>query len=392
MDAFSDYYPDLLLTACLLGAALALAPVAERLRLPAPAAFLAAGVTAGALGIAPFADISPTFLEEIGTLALYAILFQGGLSTGLRAFRSNARPIMMLGLPGTAATAGALALAGRAIGLDWSLAILVGVALAPTDPAAVYAVLRGGGQQSAARTVLEGESGFNDPVGISLMVVTLSMLGSDSASFWEGVLRLGEELLIGAAGGVVGGALLMVLLRSTPRLEEGLQSFAVITGAVIVGAGTATLHGSGFLAIYVAGLVISDAWAKQDSNRHAVPEALSAIAEPLLFGLLGAVFADRLGWTVAWEGVVLTLVTVLLVRPPVAFACVAGCGFSRQERLLISVGGLKGAVPLLLAAYPALEGLSEANGTEAIVLVATATSIVAQGLLLPAVARRAAPT
>jgi cell volume regulation protein A len=392
MDAFSDYYPDLLLTACLLGAALALAPVAERLRLPAPAAFLAAGVTAGALGIAPFADISPTFLEEIGTLALYAILFQGGLSTGLRAFRSNARPIMMLGLPGTAATAGALALAGRAIGLDWSLAILVGVALAPTDPAAVYAVLRGGGQQSAARTVLEGESGFNDPVGISLMVVTLSMLGSDSASFWEGVLRLGEELLIGAAGGVVGGALLMVLLRSTPRLEEGLQSFAVITGAVIVGAGTATLHGSGFLAIYVAGLVISDAWAKQDSNRHAVPEALSAIAEPLLFGLLGAVFADRLGWTVAWEGVVLTLVTVLLVRPPVAFACVAGCGFSRQERLLISVGGLKGAVPLLLAAYPALEGLREANGTEAIVLVATATSIVAQGLLLPAVARRATPT
>jgi len=392
MDAFSDYYPDLLLTACLLGAALALAPVAQRLRLPAPAAFLAAGVTAGALGIAPFADISPIVLEEIGTLALYAILFQGGLSTGLSAFRSNARPIMMLGLPGTAVTAGAIALAGRAIGLDWSLAILVGVALAPTDPAAVYAVLRGGGRQSSARTVLEGESGFNDPVGISLMVVTLSMLGSDSASFWEGVLRLGEELLIGAAGGLVGGALLIVLLRSTPRLEEGLQSFAIITGAVIVGAATATLHGSGFLAIYVAGLVISDAWAKQDSNRHAVPEALSAIAEPLLFGLLGAVFADRLGWTAAWEGVVLTLVTVLLVRPPVAFACVARCGFSRSERLLISVGGLKGAVPLLLAAYPALEGLSEAAATEAIVLVATATSIVVQGLLLPAVARRAAPT
>lgn len=392
MDALTDTFPDLLVTACLLGVALALAPVAERLRLPAPAAFLAAGIVAGALDVAPFEGLDPLTLQRIGTVALYAILFQGGLSTGLRAWRANARPIVLLGLPGTAATAGALALAGRAIGLDWSLAILVGVALAPTDPAAVYAVLRGGGTRGTARTVLEGESGFNDPVGISLMVVALSVLGADGASFRDGALRLGEELAIGAAAGVAGGVLLVLLLRATPRLEEGLQSFGVLTGAVIVGAGAASLHGSGFLAVYVAGLVISDAWSRQDPHRHAVPEALSAISEPLLFGLLGAVFADRLGWAPLWQGVVLTLVTVLVVRPPIAFACVAGCGFSRAERLLVSVGGLKGAVPLLLAAYPALEGLAETHATEGIVLVATAASIVVQGLVLPLVARRVAPT
>ena len=388
MDSFSDFFPDLLIAAALLGSAVALAPAAQRLRLPGPAAFLAVGIVVGLIGIPPFDDLRELPLQEIGAVALYAILFQGGLSTGLRAFRANARAIMLLALPGTAATAAGIALVGRLIGLDWSLAILIGIALAPTDPAAVYATLRGGASRSSARTILEGESGFNDPVGISFMVVALAALGNDGASFGEGALRLAEELGIGVVGGVAGAALLLLLLRMTPRLEDSLQGIGLLVGAVIVGAGTATIHGSGFLAVYIAGLVLSDAWAKQDKVKHAVPEALSAVAEPLLFGLLGATFAAQVGWDHLWQGVVLTMATVFLVRPPIAFACLAGCGLARPEKVLVSWGGLKGAVPLLLGAYPALEGLSESLDTEAIVLVATATSIAMQGATLHWVASR----
>ncbi|MFN8185935.1 MAG: cation:proton antiporter [Gaiellales bacterium] len=389
MDDLADFYPELLVAAVLLAAALALASALRHLHLPGPAAFLAVGVIAGIAGLDVTEKLSPLELEEIGVLALYGILFQGGLATGFAAWRRCARPIVLLGLPGTAATAGGLAAFGHfGLGFEWPLALLVGVALAPTDPAAVYATLRGGATRSRARTILEGESGFNDPVGISLMVVAVAALGPEGASFGEGTVRLVEELGIGLAGGVAGAGAMILLLRATPKLEEGFQAFAVLVGAVIVGAGTASLHGSGFLAVYVAGLLLSDRWAAQDGRHHAVPESVAAAAEPILFGLLGAAFAPLVGTIDIWQGVVITLATVFLVRPLVATGCLLGSGLGRPERLLVSWGGLKGAVPLLLAAYPGLEALPETARTEALVLVATAASIVVQGATLRRVARR----
>ena len=138
--------------------------------------------------------------------------------------------------------------------------------------------------------------------------------------------------------------------------------------------------------MFVTGLLIADRWEKQDGRHHAIPEAAAAVAEPVLFGLLGASFASLVGATEVWQGVVLTLVTVLAVRPVVAAACLIGSRLSRAERVLVSWGGLKGAVPLLLAAYPALDGLDEATRTKAIVLVATAASILLQGATLRRVA------
>jgi cell volume regulation protein A len=389
MDAFADFFPDLLLAAALLAGAMALAPAARRLRLPGPAAFLAVGVAAGLAGISVADTFGPLDIQQIGAIALYGILFQGGLATGFGAWRRSARPIVLLGLPGTAATAAGLSAFGHyVLGLDWPLAILVGVALAPTDPAAVYATLRGGATDSRARTVLEGESGFNDPVGISFMVVAVAAIGPEGASAGEGAVRLLEELGIGLAGGLVGAAALVLLLHATFRLEEGLQAFAILVGAVLVGSATATLHGSGFLAVYLAGLLLSDRWARQDGRHHAVPEVVSAAAEPILFGLLGVAFAPALTGSTVWQGVVLTLVTILLVRPLVAAACLVGSGLNRPERVLVSWGGLKGAVPLLLAGYAGLEALPETTNTEGIVLVATAASIVLQGAGLQLVARR----
>lgn len=380
MPEFEDFFPSVLVVAVLLLLALAAAPVAARLGFPPPAAFLAVGIVAGLAGWGPLDDIRIAGLEQIGALALYAVLFQGGLSTGFRAWRASARAILLLGLPGTAVTAAAVAaIAHFALGLDWALAAFVGIALAPTDPAAVYSTLRGGAARTRARTVLEGESGFNDPVGISLMVVAVLLVADPEASIGGGAVRFAQELSIGLAGGVVGALALSALLVATPRLEDNLQAVAVLTGAVIVGAATAALHGSGFLAVYLAGLLISDRWARQDDHNHPVPQAAAGVAEPVLFGLLGASFAPLVGVTALWQGIVLTVIMVVAVRPPVAWVCLARSGLTRAERLLVSWGGLKGAVPLLLAAYPALERLPAAEATQATVLVATAASIIVQG-------------
>jgi potassium/hydrogen antiporter len=380
MSDFTAFFPGALVVVALLFVAVAAAPVAARLGFPAPAAFLAVGVVAGLAGWGPFEDLGPLPLEEIGALALYAILFQGGLSTGFAGWRVSARPILLLGLPGTAVTAAIVGAAAHFIlGLEWALAAFIGIALAPTDPAAVYSTLRGAATRSRARTVLEGESGVNDPVGISLMVVAVLLVTEPGADVGEGAVRFAKELLIGLGGGVLGGLLLGILLLATPRLEQNLQAVAVLAGAVLVGLATATLHGSGFLAVYVVGLLIADRWAQQDGQQHALPEAAAAVAEPVLFGLLGASFAPLLGLTELWQGIALTLVTVFVVRPPVAWLCLARSGLARAERVLVYWGGLKGAVPLLLAAYPALEGLDEAAATQATVLAATAASILIQG-------------
>jgi cell volume regulation protein A len=389
MDSFADFFPDLLRISLLLLAAIALTPLARALRLPGPAAFLAVGIVAGVTDAIPTDALGAQPLEEIGVVALYAVLFQGGLSTGFRAWRGEARSILVLGTVGTALTA--LALAGFAhylLGLDWALAALVGVALSPTDPAAVYAMLRGDGRTSRPRVILEGESGFNDPVSISLMVAVVAFLASDDATVEEGVVRFVEEMGIGLAGGLVGAVALVGVLRATPRLEDSLQAVAILGAATVVGAGTAVLHGSGFLAVYVAGLLVADQWSMQDGTHHALPEAAAAVAEPVLFGLLGAVFAAHVGAGDLAHGLVLTVVTIAVVRPLVVVTCLAGSSLSRAERLVVSVGGVKGAVPLLLAGYAALEALPESRRTEAIVLCATAASIVFQGWALAALSSR----
>jgi cell volume regulation protein A len=390
VSEYAHFFPQLALAAVLLLAALAAAPLLDRVGLPGPAAFLATGIAAGLLGIAPTGDLSAVTLERIGAVALFVLLFQGGLATGLRAARRAARPILSLGLAGTGLTAAGLAVAARASGLDWSTALLVGVALAPTDPAAVYSVLRGRTGSPRARTILEGESGFNDPAAISLMVAVTAAVATSHASYGHSVARFVEELTIGMAAGIAGGILLRMGLRAAPRLHDDVQSVALLLGVAVLGALTAWGHGSGFLAVYVAGLLVSDAWARLEGRHHAVPEALSATAEPLLFATLGAVFAPLVGLGDLGRGIALTVVTVFVVRPLVAAACLHRSGLRLRERVLVSWGGLKGAVPLLLAAYPALEAFEGTDTVEATVLVATAASLVLQGAMLPFFAARAA--
>ena len=313
----------------------------------------------------------------------------GRAHDGFRGWRREARSIVLLGLPGTAATAALLALVGRyVLGLDWELAALVGIALSPTDPAAVYATLRGGGAAVRPRTILEGESGFNDPVGISLMVVAVSLLASDEASIGDGATRLLEELGIGLAGGLLGAGVLLALLRATPRLEDGVQSVALMGGALVVGSATASLHGSGFLAVYVAGRpsrIAGRARTGADMRSPSPPPRSPSRSSSASSELRSR--RSSPAQTSSTESSSRSPPSST-VRPIVASACLLDSRLARAERRARLDRRAEGAVPLLLAAYPALDALPEASRTAAIVLVATALSILSQGALFTLLSRR----
>ncbi len=221
------------------------------------------------------------------------------------------------------------------------------------------------------------------------MVAVLAYVGPDASGVGGGFVRFAQELGIGSVVGIAAGLLLIVVLRATKGVPDDLQGIGFLVAAIGIGALSASIHGSGFLAVYIAGLLVSDAWRAQDGSRHVATEGAAAIAEPLLFGLLGAAFASSVGWSELGYGVGLIVALALIVRPPVAFAGTIGSGLTMGERRLVAWGGLKGAVPLLLAAYPALEGLDGAARVQGIVLVATAGSILLQGATLAAVAKGA---
>src|SRR4051794_4896937 len=234
--------------------------VTEHVPVPAPAIFLIAAAVVSDLWPALYEDLPIKTVERIAVVALIVILFNGGLEIGWRHVRGSLGPILSIGLIGTFLTAGAIAVfAHVALGLDWTVAGLVGAALAPTDPAVMFAVL--GRREIGGRsgTILEGEAGVNDPAGIALMLGMIELATHDDATAWVIGREFAVEMVVGAACGIAGARLLIPLLR---RLHLGSESLypvlALVAAATLYGA-TAIAHGSGFLAVFILGLRMGDA-------------------------------------------------------------------------------------------------------------------------------------
>src|ERR671935_2056302 len=188
--------------------------VTERVPIPAPAIFLLAAALASDLfpGLAEHTSIRT--VERIGVVAIILILFDGGMKVGWRRFRGSAAPIAALGVVGTFATAGAMAVFAHAFfGFGWTTAWILGAALAPTDPAVMFSVLGNREVRGRSGTILEGESGGNDPVGIALVIGMLAYATSPHASFWVVVREFAVEMSVGLAIGVAGGLVVIQLMR-----------------------------------------------------------------------------------------------------------------------------------------------------------------------------------
>jgi potassium/hydrogen antiporter len=362
----------------------------ERLRIPAPAIFLVSAAVASDL-LPRLGRLHVEAVERVVTVALAVILFDGGMRIGWRRLQPAAAATVWIGLVGTLVTAAALALCAHLLfGLDWRPALLLGTALAPTDPAVVFSVL--GRREIAGRTgtLLEGESGANDPVGIALLVALLTAGGSGLGTARVVALQFGLQMAVGLAVGVIGGRLLLWLMHRAPLPGEALYPVRVLAGALaIYGAATAA-KGSGFLAVLVAGILIGDERVPYKGEIQRFHSALASLAEIVAFVLLGLTvhlgdLTDGNAWLI---GLVLAVLLALVIRPLLVGLLLWPVRLRRGERVFVLWTGLKGAVPILLGSFILAAGVADANRLYGIIFTVVAFSVIVQGGLVPTLARR----
>ena len=364
--------------------------VSRWLRIPTPALFLVLAALASDL-FPHLHQLSHRTDERLVTVALVVILFEGGMQIGLPRFRAAARPVVMLGVLGTVITAGGLALVSHlALGLDWRESLLLATALSPTDPAVVFNVLGGREIEGNSGTILQGESGANDPVGIALMVAILGSSGAGWGAFGGGLGTFALQLLVGAVVGVVGGYLLVQLMSRTTMASEALYPVRSIVMAFLIYGLAAVLDGSGFLAVLLAGVIIGEADVPHRLATHRFTAGLASIAEIVVFVALGlTVDLHRVVTTNAlWIGLVLFAVLTFVVRPIAVALLLARAELTRGERVFLAWSGLKGAVPILLGLFAVTADALHAEHLYDIVFVVVLASVIIQGGLIPTVAAR----
>lgn len=371
--------------------AIAMRTLAARVGLPTAAPLLVVAALASDLSGSLATLLTFESVQTIASVALVAILFDGGMSIGMRRFRSAAVPIVVLGVAGTFGTAALVALAAHSLlGLDWTVAGLLGAALAPTDPAVTFSVLAGKEVGGRSGTILEGESGFNDPVGIALMIGMVELATRADASLATLAAEFLREMGIGLVAGAAGGVLLLQLLRRFPLPDRNLYPIAVLCAAGTVYGAAAVLHGSGFLAVFVAGIVIGDASFPRRDGVRAFHSALADLGELAVFVALGLTI--DLGFIASeglwWRGLVLALLLGFVIRPLVVWPLLLPSRLEPPERLFVVWSGLKGAVPILLASLAVVGGTRYASELYGIVFVVVLFSVLVQGTSVPWMARR----
>jgi cell volume regulation protein A len=364
--------------------------ITDYVPIPAPAIFLIAAAVTSDIWQDVSDDLPIKTVERIAVVALIVILFNGGMDVGWRRLRRSAGPVLSLGLLGTFATAGLVALfVHAALGMSWTTAGLIGAALAPTDPAVMFSVLGGREVEGRSQTILEGEAGVNDPAGIALMIGMIELATHDDATAWVIVREFGVEMVVGAALGLAGAALLIPLLRRVRLPGDAMHAIFALTAAATLYGVTSVAHGSGFLAVFILGLRLSDVEVAHHREIVRFGATLATVAELVVFVALGLTIQLGLLSTRDWlEGVAIAVVLGLVVRPLVVAATLARADLRRNEKAFIAWSGLKGAVPILLAAFGVLQAVDEADRIYGIVFVVVLVSVLGQGTLVPAVARR----
>jgi cell volume regulation protein A len=364
--------------------------ITEQVPVPAPLLFLFAAALGSDLFPSLAEHTSVRTVERIGVVAIIVILFDGGMTVGWRRFRAVAGPICVLGIAGTFATASIMAVfAHIALGFDWTLAWILGAALAPTDPAVMFSVLgnREIGGRSAA--ILEGESGGNDPAGIALVIGMLEFATHEDASVWGIFGNFAVEMAVGLAIGIVAAGLLVPLMRVSLPAESLYAIRTLVAASVVYGVATVA-HGSGFLAVFVAGLLVGDARVPFKREIERFQSALASVAEIVVFAALGLTFhlADLTKDRVWLDGILLALVISFVARPAVVATLLAPIRLRWAERGFIAWAGLKGAVPILLATFALLEGIDGGARVYNVVVLVVMVSVLLQGTTIGLAARR----
>jgi cell volume regulation protein A len=380
--------------AIFLGAVLVMAGIlssllALRFGAPLLLVFLLIGMLAGDAGPGQlsFDDVRTTYL--VGSVALALILFDGGLRTKFQSIRIVLAPSMVLATVGVLVTAVVAAPAAKyALDLNWTEALLVGAVVASTDAAAVFLLVHTQGLRLRPRVgaTLEAESGTNDPFAIFLTLMLVEFISLGESSPWHVVLELAREGLLGAIIGVIGGRL-VVLALNRMALPQGLHAPFVTTAALVIFGVSQILHASGFLAVYLAGIVVGNRPTRAHNSVVTFLDAATWLAQIVMFVLLGLLASPQRLLDSVGASVIVALVLMLVARPLAVLLCLAPFRFNWREKVFIAWTGLRGAVAIFLASIPMLVGLSKAYLYFDVALVVVVISLLLQGWTLGPAAR-----
>jgi cell volume regulation protein A len=383
-DAELILIAGLLLAAGILGALLA-----DRVRVPGLLLFLGLGMLAGSQGIGGIEFNDAELARTLGTIALILILFEGGLTAGWSEIRPVLGTAASLATLGTAITAVIAGFAAKLI-LDLSTleGMIVGAAVAATDSAAIFAVLRRSTLQKRLARSLEGESGMNDPVALLLMIGFIEWIQEPGFGIADMAGLLALKLALGTVIGVAVGRLATAALGATRLPTDGIYPVATIAICALSYGLAEVAHGSGFLAVYLTALALGSASIPARRTVVAFHEGLGWVAQIALFILLGLlVFPSDLP-DVALQGLALSAVLILIARPIATFTATALAPLDSRERLMLGWAGLRGATPIWLATFPVVAGIGAGEELFAIVFFVVVTSTLVQGASFEPLAKR----
>jgi cell volume regulation protein A len=386
---------DTVSIAILLGSALVMAGIlssllALRFGAPLLLVFLLIGMLAGDSGPGQlrFDDVRSTYL--VGSVALALILFDGGLKTRFQSIRAVLAPSMALATIGVLVTALITAPVARyVLDLNWTEALLMGAVVASTDAAAVFLLVHTQGLRLRPRVgaTLEAESGTNDPFAVFLTLMLVELISVGESSAWHVALEFGREAVLGAIVGVIGGRLVVLALNRV-ALPQGLHAPFVATAALVIFGAAQIAHASGFLAVYLAGIIIGNRPTRAHNSVVTFLDAATWLAQIVMFVLLGLLVSPQRLVSSAVPAVLVALVLMLVARPVAVFLCLAPFRFNWREKVFIAWTGLRGAVAIFLASIPMLVGLSKAYLYFDVAFVVVIISLLLQGWTLAAAARR----
>jgi potassium/hydrogen antiporter len=355
-------------------------------------AFLGLGMLAGSEGIIGIDFEDYRLAYRLGTIALVFILFDGGFNTAVGQLRRVAAPAAVLATLGVAGTAALLALGARMLlDLDWAMALLLGAIVSSTDAAAVFAVLRGGGIHLRERigATLEVESGANDPMAVILTtVLTEQIVAPRPGGFWLAALSVIAQIALGIAFGLGFGYAGRTILSRTRLPSSGLYSVALVAIASLAFAVPTLIHGSGFLSVYISAVVLGNGKLPYKRGLVRVHDALAWLSQVTMFVMMGLlVFPSRL-IQVAGPGLLLAAFLTIVARPVMVCLCLLPFRFAPREVAYIGWVGLRGAVPIILAAFPVLAGARGAEHLFDLVFFVVVMSALLPGATIGPLARR----
>ncbi|HEX6587333.1 MAG TPA: potassium/proton antiporter [Solirubrobacterales bacterium] len=370
----------ILITGALLVAGLLATVLAGRLRVPGLVLFLGLGMAIGSDGTGwiDFADYE--LARTIGVIALALILFEGGLAVGFSEVRPVLGASVALAILGTMLTAAIAGLAASWLfGFSVLEGMLVGSIVSATDGAAIFGLLRDSSLRPRIARTLEGEAGVNDPIAVLLVVGLIDWIELPDYGLGDMVLLFVQELGIGLAVGIAVGWIAVQGLRRASLGGESGYAIGTIGAAAVAFGAASSLHGSGFLAVYLAGLFLGTVPIPAKRAVTLFHQGLAQVSQVAMFVVLGLlVFPSQLG-DVALEGTLLALVLMLVARPAATLLATLPFGFTFREKSVLAWAGLRGAIPVVLATFPVIEGVPESLDFFNIVFFAVLLSTLLQG-------------